>query len=86
MPGGQGYPTDMYLITIGVIILLALIAVAWSPIFALVLFAIGFVVFLAVVAMKPRADEQLAPPERPGPQPHHEDDSPTGIWGERRPS
>jgi len=76
----------MYLIAIGLIILLALIAVAWSPIFALVLFAIGFVGFLAFVAMKPRADEQLAPPVRPGPQPHHEDDTATGMWGERRPS
>jgi hypothetical protein len=76
----------MYFITIGLIILLALIAVAWSPIFALVFFAIGFVAFLAFVAMKPRADEQLAPPESPGRQPHNEDETPTGIWGERRPS
>ena len=76
----------MYLIPIALIILLALIAVAWSPIFALILFAIGFVAFLAYAAMKPRADERLAPPETPGAQPHHEDETPTGIWGERRPS
>jgi hypothetical protein len=76
----------MYLIPIVLVILLALIAVAWSPIFALILFAIGFLVFIAYVASKPRADEQLAPPERPGPQPQHEDETPTGIWGERRPS
>jgi hypothetical protein len=76
----------MYFLTIGLIILLALIAVAWSPIFALIFFAIGFVVFLAVVAMKPRADQKLAPPEQPGRQPQHENDTPTGIWGERRPS
>lgn len=76
----------MYLIPIALIILLALIAVAWSPIFALIFFAIGFVVFLAYVGMKPRADEKLAPPEQPGPQPHNEDGTPTGIWGERRPS
>jgi hypothetical protein len=76
----------MYLIPIALIIILALIAVAWSPIFALIIFAIGFVAFLAYVGMKPRADEKLAPPERPGPQPHHEDETPTGIWGERRPS
>ncbi|HEV2857303.1 MAG TPA: hypothetical protein VGW80_02740 [Solirubrobacterales bacterium] len=76
----------MYLIPIALIILLALIAVAWSPIFALIIFVIGFVVFLGYAASKPRADEKLAPPEQPGPQPHNEDDTPTGIWGERRPS
>jgi hypothetical protein len=76
----------MYMIPIALIIILALIAVAWSPIFALIFFAIGFVVFLAYVAMKPRADEQMAPPEQPGRQPHNETDTPTGIWGERRPS
>jgi hypothetical protein len=75
----------MYLIPIAVIILLALIAVAWSPFFALIIFAIGFVAFLAYAAMRPRADEQLAPPEQPGRQPHHEDEQ-TGIWGERRSS
>jgi hypothetical protein len=76
----------MYLIPIAVIIILALIAVAWSPIFALIFLAIGFVVFLAYVGMKPRADEKLAPPEQPGRQPRNEDGTPTGIWGERRPS
>jgi len=76
----------MYLIPIAVIILLALIAVAWSPLFALIFFAIGFVSFLAYAAMRPRADEKLAPPEQPGRQPHHEGGEPTGIWGERRSS
>jgi len=76
----------MYLIPIVLIILLALIAGAWSPFFALIIFAIGFVVFLAYVAMRPRADEKLAPPEQPGRQPQNEDETPTGIWGERRPS
>ena len=74
----------MYLIPLVLIIILALIAVAWSPIFAVVFFVIGFVAFLAYAAMKPRADEQLAPPEKPGPQPHHEAEGKTGIWGERR--
>jgi len=76
----------MYLIPIVLIILLALIAVAWSPIFALVIFAIGFAAFLAWAATNRRADEKLAPPEQPGRQPHNEDGTPTGIWGERRPS
>lgn len=74
----------MYLIPIAAIVLLALIAVAWSPIFALIFFAIGFVAFLAFVATRPRADEQLAPPEQPGRQPHNESGERTGIWGERR--
>lgn len=76
----------MYLIPIILIVVLGLIAVAWSPIFALVFFVIGFVAFLAYAALKPRADEKLAPPEQPGRQPHNEDDTPTGIWGESRPS
>ncbi|MGN6275871.1 MAG: hypothetical protein ACTHNP_08075 [Solirubrobacterales bacterium] len=76
----------MYWIPIGLIILLALIAVAWSPIFALIIFGAAFAAFLAYVAMKPRADEKLAPPEQPGRQPHNEGGEPTGIWGERRPS
>jgi hypothetical protein len=76
----------MYLIPIALIILLALIAVAWSPVFALIVFLIGFVAFLAWAGANRRADEKLAPPERPGRQPHNQDDTPTGIWGERRPS
>jgi hypothetical protein len=74
----------MYLIPIVLIILLALIAVAWSPIFALVFFAIGFVVFLGYVGLSRRADEKVAAPEQPGRQPQHENDVPTGPWGERK--
>ncbi|HEU4599608.1 MAG TPA: hypothetical protein VFS26_07670 [Solirubrobacterales bacterium] len=76
----------MYFLTLGLIILLALIAFAWSPVFALIIFAIGFIVFLAMVAMKTRADQKPAPPEQPGRQPQHQNDTPTGIWGERQPS
>jgi flagellar biosynthesis/type III secretory pathway M-ring protein FliF/YscJ len=76
----------MYLIPIALIVVLALIAVAWSPIFALIVFVIGFVAFLAYAGMSRRADEKLAPPEQPGRQPQHENETPTGIWGERRPS
>jgi hypothetical protein len=76
----------MYLLPIALFVILALVAVAWSPIFALIVFALGFAVFLGYVAMKPRADEKPAPPERPGRQPQHESQGPTGIWGERRPS
>jgi hypothetical protein len=76
----------MYLIPIVLIVLLALVAVAWSPIFALIIFVIGFIAFLAWAGANRRADEKLAPPEQPGPQPQHEGEAPTGIWGERRPS
>jgi hypothetical protein len=75
----------MYVIPIVLIILLALIAVAWSPIFALIIFAIVFIAFLAWAGMNRRADEKLAPPQKPGRQPQHENETPTGIWGERRP-
>lgn len=76
----------MYAIPIVLIILLALVAVAWSPIFALIFFAIGFVAFLAYAGLNRRADEKLTPPEQPGRQPQHENDADTGLWGERRPS
>lgn len=74
----------MYLVPLALIVLIALIAVAWSPIFALVFFVIGFVAFLVYAGASRRADEKLAPPERPGRRPHHENDVPTGAWGERR--
>lgn len=76
----------MYAIPLVLIVLLALIAVAWSPIFALIFFVIGFVAFLVYAGMSRRADEKLAPPEQPGRQPQHENETPTGIWGERRTS
>lgn len=74
----------MYAIPLVLIVLLALVAVAWSPIFALIFFVIGFVAFLVYAGMSRRADEKLAPPEQPGRQPQHENETPTGIWGERR--
>jgi hypothetical protein len=76
----------MYVIPIVLIVLLGLILVAWTPIFALIFFAIAFVAFLAYVGMSRRSDEKLAPPEQPGRQPQHENETPTGIWGEKRPS
>ncbi|HEX5990484.1 MAG TPA: hypothetical protein VFY75_09760 [Solirubrobacterales bacterium] len=76
----------MYWIPLLLIVVLALIAVAWSPIFALIFFAIGFVAFLAYAGLSRRADEKLTPPEQPGRQPQHENDVHTGVWGERRES
>jgi positive regulator of sigma E activity len=76
----------MYFIPLALILLIALIAVAWSPIFAVIIFVVGFIAFLAYAGMSRRADEKLAPPEQPGRQPQHENETPTGAWGERRPS
>jgi hypothetical protein len=53
----------MYLIPLLLIILLASIAVAWSPIFALVIAAILSVFFLAYVGISRRADQKLGTPE-----------------------
>ena len=72
----------MYAIPLIALILLALIAVAWSPVFALIAFAILFVAFLAYVGLRPRADEQIRPPT--GSAGKYEDDTPKGAWGEPR--
>ena len=53
----------MYLIPLIAIILLALVAVAWSPIFAVVIFAIFFMLFLAYVGLSRRSDQEGTTPE-----------------------
>jgi positive regulator of sigma E activity len=53
----------MYVIPLVVLLVLALIAVAWSPIFALVIFGILFVLFLGYVGISRRADEKATTPE-----------------------
>jgi hypothetical protein len=53
----------MYLIPLVVIVIFALIAVAWSPIFALVIFAALFALFLAYAGISRRADQQATTPE-----------------------
>jgi hypothetical protein len=75
----------MYVIPIVVIVVLALIAVAWSPLFALIIFVPAFVAFLAYVGMTRRADQEIVPPQAPNRGPSHEDGTDTGLWGERRP-
>jgi hypothetical protein len=74
----------MYWIPLALVILIALVAVAWSPIFAIVFFVIAFIGFLAYAGLSRRADEKLAPPEQPGRQPQHEAQGDTGMWGERK--
>jgi positive regulator of sigma E activity len=53
----------MYLIPLAVLLFVALIAVAWSPIFALVIFGILFLLFLGYVGVSRRADEKATTPE-----------------------
>jgi hypothetical protein len=53
----------MYVIPLIVLFFLAVIAVAWSPIFAVVLFAIFFFLFLAYVGLSRRADQTVGTPE-----------------------
>jgi hypothetical protein len=53
----------MYVIPLIAIVLLAIVAVAWSPIFAVVIFAIFFALFLAYAGLSRRADEEGGTPE-----------------------
>jgi hypothetical protein len=73
----------MYVIPLVVLVVLALIAVAWSPIFALIIAVPAFVLFLAYTGMSRRADEKIEAPT--GPAMTVESDDPKGIWGEPRP-
>jgi hypothetical protein len=72
----------MYAIPLTVLILLAVIAVAWSPLFALIVAVPAFVAFLVYVGLRPRADERLTSPT--GSAKTHEDDTHKGAWGEPR--
>lgn len=75
----------MYVIPLGVIVLVGLLAVAWNPIFALIAFAIFMVGFFAFVGLRPRADEQVdASRQLPNQESRNEDNQETGLWGERR--
>jgi hypothetical protein len=74
----------MYAIPIAVLAVLALTAVAWSPLFALIIFVPLFIAFLIYVGMSRRADQELTPPQAPSAGPPHEDETETGLWGERR--
>lgn len=73
----------MYAVPIVVLVLIAVIAVAWSPLFAVVIAAAGFVLFLAYAGLRPRADEKIEPPT--GSAGKYEDETPKGAWGEPRP-
>jgi hypothetical protein len=73
----------MYTIPLILIVVLAMIAVAWSPIFALLIAVPAFVLFLAYVGVSRRSDQKIAPPA--GAPKTVERDEPKGAWGEPRP-
>lgn len=74
----------MYAIPIALLVLAALIATAWSPIFALIVAVPLFFAFLAYVGFRPRADEKVESPLGESPSRSDGDDSAGGIWGEKR--
>lgn len=73
----------MYGVPIVILGVLAVIAVAWSPVFALIVAVPAFIAFLAYVGMRRNPDEGAEPPT--GRAGKYEDETPTGPWGERRP-
>lgn len=77
----------MYLVPLIVLVVIALIATAWTPIFGVGIFLVGFALFLVYVGLTRRSDQ-----EEPAPQPGAEVSASTveneaegGIWGERNP-
>jgi Flp pilus assembly protein TadB len=60
---GGGRVRPVYVIPLIVVVILAIVAVAWSPIFAVVIAAVAFVLFLGFAGMSRRADEKVGPPE-----------------------
>lgn len=73
----------MYVIPLIVLGVLALIAAAWSPIFALIIAVPAFILFLAYIGISRRSDEKIEAPT--GPPKTVESDEPKGVWGETRP-
>jgi hypothetical protein len=71
----------MYVIPIILLILAALIATAWSPIFALIIAVPLFFAFLAYVGFRPRADEKVESPL--GEASSSSEGDSKGIWGEK---
>lgn len=62
MPAGPGREPAMYAIPLVLLIVLGIAAVAWSPLFAVVVAGILFVVFLAYARLRPRLSGKPEPP------------------------
>ena len=69
----------MYVIPIIVLVILAAIAVAWSPILALIIAVPAFAIFLIYVGSRPRPDERTEPPA--GAAGKYEDETKKGARG-----
>jgi hypothetical protein len=77
----------MYLVPLIVLLVIALIATAWTPIFVVIIFVVGFVLFLVYVGFSRRSDEEVPPP-LPGAEISAatvENEAEGGLWGERNP-
>jgi hypothetical protein len=74
----------MYAIPIAILILAALIATAWSPVFALVIAVPLILVFFAYIGFRPRADEQVKSPLGEA-APSTGADRSESPWGDERP-
>jgi positive regulator of sigma E activity len=75
----------MYLIPLIFLVVVALIAAFWAPIFAVIIFVIGFIVFLAVVSLKRRPDQLIETNRDPVAASTPTNPERDGIWGEKDP-
>ena len=75
----------MYVIPLVILVVVALVGVWASPIFAVIIAVPLFGAFLAYVAFAPRADQGTKEPAVPG-QPAQPKSEPRteGAWGERK--
>ncbi|MET0557801.1 MAG: hypothetical protein ABW065_03910 [Solirubrobacterales bacterium] len=71
----------MYIVPLLAIIVLCLAVGFWSPIFAVGIAAVFFVLFLGYVGFSRRADEKISPPS--GTVQRDPEEVEHGIWGER---
>lgn len=76
----------MYVVPIILLALVLLLALVWAPIFAAVIFLIGFAIFLAYVGLRPRADQRRPPGEAnfaaQASNPPREPER-AGMWGQK---
>jgi MFS superfamily sulfate permease-like transporter len=76
----------MYLLFLFVLIVIGIVSVAFTPIFGVIIAAVGFVVFLVWNSMQPRADEKSSAPEETAARPQtREAEGPKGAWGQPKP-
>jgi hypothetical protein len=77
----------IYLVPLIVLVVIALIATAWTPIFGAGIFVVGFALFLVYVGLSRRSDQEATAP-RPGAKISAstvKNEAEGGLWGERNP-